>query len=53
MKLLIHSRTSTVQPLKFGTGQAISPHALLGIYGHLSLLGLKFIHKESVKTTSM
>ena len=29
IKLLIHSKTSTVQPLKFGNGQVISSHTLL------------------------
>ena len=29
MKLLIHSKTSTVQPLKFRNGQVISSHTLL------------------------
>ena len=32
MKLLIHSQTSTVQPLKFGNGWAISSHILLGMW---------------------
>ena len=31
MELLIQSQTSTVQPLKFGNEQVISPHALLGM----------------------
>ena len=31
IKLLIHSKTSTIQPLKFGNGSFISPHTLLGI----------------------
>ena len=29
IKLLIHSQTSTVQPLKFGNGKVISSHTLL------------------------
>ena len=32
MKLLIHSLTSTVQPLKFRNGQVISSHTLLGVW---------------------
>ena len=31
MKLLIHSQTSTAQPLKFGNGWVISSHILLGM----------------------
>ena len=31
-KLLIHSQTSTVQPLKFGNGLVISSHTLLGMW---------------------
>ena len=37
MKLLIHSQTSSVAPVKFGNGQVIPTHLLL-------LMGLKFIH---------
>ena len=40
IKLLIHSQTSTVQPLKFGDGQAISSQILLGI-GLLIHAGIK------------
>ena len=43
MKLLIHSQTSTVQPLKFGNGQVISSHTLLGMW-LLIHAGLKLIH---------
>ena len=32
MKLVIDPQTSTVQPLKFGNGQAISFHTLLGVW---------------------
>ena len=32
MKLLIHSQTSTVKPLKFGNGYVISSHILLGMW---------------------
>ena len=31
MKLLIHSYTSTVQPLKFANGYVISSHTLRGM----------------------
>ena len=31
IKLLIHSQTSLVQPLKFGKGLSISSHTLLDI----------------------
>ena len=30
MKLLIYSQTSTVQPFKFGSGEVISAHILVG-----------------------
>ena len=40
MKLLIHSQTSTVSPLKFGNGQVMSSHSLPGMY--ISMLRLKF-----------
>ena len=43
MKLLIHSQTSTVQPLKFGNGYIISP-TLYWACDYLSMLGLKLIH---------
>ena len=43
MKLCIHSQTSTVPPLTFGDGQAISSHTLWAC-GYLSMLGLKLIH---------
>ena len=32
LKLLIHSETSTVQPLKFGNGSVISSNTLPGIW---------------------
>ena len=32
MKLLIHSQTSMVQPLRFGNGYVISSHMLLGMW---------------------
>ena len=32
MKLLIHSQTSTVQPLKFGNEQEIASNILLGVW---------------------
>ena len=32
MKLLIHSYTLTVQPLKFGNGLVISSHTLLNMW---------------------
>ena len=34
-KLVIHSQTSTVQPLKFGNGWTISSHTLLGTWLHI------------------
>ena len=43
MKLLIHSQTSTVQPLKFGNGQLISHHTLRAC-DCLSMLGSKSNH---------
>ena len=42
MKLLIHSQTSTVAPLKFGNGKVIASHTLLGmwllIYAEIQLI---------------
>ena len=32
LKLLIHSQTSTIAPLKFGNGKVISSHTLLGMW---------------------
>ena len=43
-ELLIHFQTSTVQPLKFGNGKAISSHTLLCDY--TSMLRLKLIHNS-------
>ena len=43
MKLLIHSLTSTVAPLKFRNGLVISSHILLAC-DYLSMLGLKLNH---------
>ena len=40
MILRIHSKTSTVQPLKFSNGQVISSHICLA-YDRLSMLELK------------
>ena len=37
-KLLTHSQTSTVQPLKFGSGEVISSHTLQNMW--------LFIHAE-------
>ena len=31
MKLLLHSQTSPVQPLKFGNGKVVSSHTILGM----------------------
>ena len=31
MELIIHSKTSTVAPLKFSNGEVISSHMLLGM----------------------
>ena len=41
MKLLIHSQTSTVQPLMFGNGSVSSSHTLLGMWllNHAGLQG--------------
>ena len=45
MKLLLHSHTSTVQPLKFGNGQVISSHTLVGMYMYLlTHAGIKVNH---------
>ena len=44
MKLLIHSQTSTIAPLKFGNHRnIISSHTLSWLY-YLSMLGLNLIH---------
>ena len=32
MELLIHSQTSTAEPLKFGNGYVISSHTLQGLW---------------------
>ena len=32
MKLLLHSQTSTVQPLKFGNGEVVPSHTLLDMW---------------------
>ena len=32
LKLIIHSQTSTIAPLKFGNGKVISSHTLLGMW---------------------
>ena len=44
MKLFIHSQTSTVLPLKFGNGWAISSPTLYGLSDNISMLGLKLNH---------
>ena len=44
MKWVIYLNTSTVQPLKFGIGQIISSHTLLGMWLLFHAGGLKFIH---------
>ena len=48
MKVLIHFKSSTVVPLKFGNGKLIPPHptpwTLYNGCNHLSMLGLKWIH---------
>ena len=41
MKLLIHSQTSTMQPLQFANGEVIST-PLYRPCGYLSILGIKF-----------
>ena len=43
MKLIIHSQTYVVWPLKFGNGWIMSPYLLL-TYDYLNMLGLKSIH---------
>ena len=43
VKLLIHSPTSMVQPLKFGNGWIISTHIFWTCH-YLSMLGLKWNH---------
>ena len=43
MKLLIHSQTSTVQPLPFGTDKSFHT-TLYDRYNYLSVLGFKLIH---------
>ena len=42
IKLLIHSQTSTIAPLKFG--HEISNFNSYWAYDYLSMLGLKLIH---------
>ena len=43
MKLLIHSQNSLVELLKFGNGNVISSHILLGIWLFIHV-GIKLIH---------
>ena len=43
MKLLIHSQTSTVQPLKFGMDKQFHPTLYNGC-NYLSMLGIKLNH---------
>ena len=44
MKLLIHSQTSTIVPLKFGNGYVFFYSTLYNDCNYLSVLGLKLIH---------
>ena len=41
MNLFIHSQTLAVQPLKFGNGEVIPSHILLGMWLHIKGIKVK------------
>ena len=53
MKLLVHSPTSTVQPLKFGKGYVISSHTLFWTYRKTSNISRTSVGDEIVDNSDV